>query len=90
MTNIFDKMPKDIVGIEDRNRYDGVAYWEDKEWNRYSRNGNPIKKNELSKYGKIYEVEQIIDGPWQFEYHYKILSVRPDTDESEEGIQENR
>lgn len=78
MTNIYDKIPKDITGFEDRARYDWVAYREDKDWNRYSRNGNPIEKDEMCKYGKIYKVEMDKYGPWQFDYRWKILSERDD------------
>lgn len=78
MTNIYDKMPKDIVGWEDRNWYDWVAYYEDKEWNRYSRNGNPIGKDEMCKYWKIYKVRMEKYGEWQWDYRWIILSERED------------
>lgn len=78
MTNIYDKMPKDITGFEELARYDWIAYREDKDWNRYSRNGNPIEKDEMCKYGKIYKVEMDRYGPWQFDYRWKILSERDD------------
>ena len=78
MINIYDKMPKDITGWEDRNWYDWVAYYEDKEWNRYSRNGNPIEKDEMCKYWKIYKVRMEKYGKWQFDYRWIILSERED------------
>ena len=78
MTNIYDKMPKDITGWEDWNWYDGIAYYEDKEWNRYSRNGNPIEKDEMCKYWKIYKVRMEKYGEWKWDYRWKILSERED------------
>lgn len=67
-----------LTGIEDRNRYDWIAYYEDEEWNRYSRNYHPIEKDEMCKWGNIYKVEEVRDGDGRFDYHWKILSVRKD------------
>ena len=75
------EVPKWWIGIEDPCWYDGICCWQDEEWNSYSRVALiPLKENEMCKYGKIYEVEQIIDWPWTYNYHYKILSSREDKD----------
>ena len=72
----------EIRGIEDRNWYDGIAYYENKEtWQRYSRAGYPIANDEMCRYWYICKVEMIKDGPGTFEYHWKILSRRPDWDD---------
>ena len=71
----------EIRGIEDWNWYDGIAYYENKNtWQRYSRAGYPIADDEMCLYWDICKVEMIKDGEWQFEYHWKILSRRPDWD----------
>lgn len=71
----------DIWGMEDWNWYDWIAYYYNiNTKQRYSRNGYPIADDEMCKYGNIYKVEHIVDGPGRFDYHYKILSVRPDGD----------
>lgn len=75
-----------IWGAEDRNWYDGIAYYYDiNTWQRYSRCGYPIEQDEMCKYGKIYKVERVIDWPGELDYHYKILSERPDTNENDKG-----
>lgn len=52
--------------------YDWIAYYEDESGNRYSRNGNPIEKDELCTPWWICKVEQA------WEYDYKVLSKRED------------
>lgn len=74
----FNEKSKDWVGWEDFNWYDWVAYYEDKEWNRYSRNGNPIEKDEMCKYWKIYKVKMEKYWEWRWDYRWKILSERED------------
>lgn len=70
---------ENIVGVEDRNWYDGIAYYEDIDtWQRYSRNGVPIEKDEMCRYWYIYKVKYVKDWEWRFEYHWEILSERPD------------
>lgn len=72
------KIKWDWLWIENPIWYDGIACYQDKEWNRYSRNGNPIDKDELCKFGKIYKVKQIVHSDERFDYDYEIISVRPD------------
>ena len=79
MDEIYARMPEKVIGIEDWNRYDGIAYYLDEEtWQRYSRNGYLIASDEICKHGKIYKVKLIRDGDGPFDYHYEILSSRPD------------
>lgn len=67
------QLPDKCIWIEVRWWYDWIAYYQDKEWNRYSVVAYlPLKDNELCKYWKIYTVEQV----WQ--YNFKYLSVRDD------------
>lgn len=68
----------DLTAIEDPMRYDWVALYIDSEWNRYSRNLNPIEKDELCRYWYIYKVKHVKDWEWTFNYHYEIISRRPD------------
>ena len=71
----------EIWGIEDRNRYDGIAYYENiNTKQRYSRAWYPIANDEMCLHWDICKVECIKDGPGTFEYHWKILSRRPDWD----------
>lgn len=71
----------EIWGIEDWNRYDGIAFYENRNTKqRYSRAGYPIANDEMCKYWKIYKVEMVKDWEWDFDYHWKVLSVRPDWD----------
>lgn len=71
----------EIWWVEDRNRYDGIAYYENiNTKQRYSRAGYPIENDEMCRYWYICKVEKVIDWPWTFEYHWKILSRRPDWD----------
>lgn len=72
-------MPEDVIWVEDWNWYDWVAYYLDEStWQRYSRNWYPISGDEMCKYGKIYKVKEVITWEWRFDYHYEILSERPD------------
>jgi len=72
----------EIWWIEDWNWYDWIAYYENKNtWQRYSRRGYPIADDEMCLYGDICKVEMIKDWPGTFDYHWKILSRRPDWDE---------
>lgn len=66
--------------------YDWIAYYENTETKqRYSRNGYEIGNDELCKptvdWWVVCKVEQVIDWLGRFDYHYKILSTRPDNDE---------
>lgn len=86
MEEIYARMPDEVIGVEDWNRYDGIAYYlDEKTWQRYSRYWYPIANDEMCKPTiggwTIFKVEQIVDWDWPFNYHYKILSSRPDTDE---------
>ena len=72
----FNEMSKDWIGVEIPWWYDWIAYYKDKEWNRYSRKWNPIEKDEVCRYGEICKVE-FYDERW---CDYKILSRRPDWD----------
>lgn len=84
MDEIYARMPEWVIGVEDWNRWDFIAYYlDEKTWQKYSRNGYPIANDEMCREWNpwtICKVEQVIDGPWQFEYHWKILSERPDED----------
>lgn len=72
-------MPDDVIGVEDWNWYDWIAYYlDEKTWQRYSRNYHPINDDEMCKYNKVYKVKEIIDWPWLLQYHYEILEERPD------------
>ena len=72
-------MPENVIGVEDRNRYDGIAYYEDKKGNRYSRQGHPISRSEMCKYWYIFDTIIVTDGPWKRDYHYVVMDARPDT-----------
>lgn len=81
----------EIWWIEEILWYDGIAYYENKDtWQHYSRAGYPIASDEICKYGRIYKVKLIRDGDGPFDYHYEVLSSRPDIDESEESVQEGK
>lgn len=84
MDKIYARMPEWVIGVEDWNRWDFIAYYLDKEtWQRYSRWGYPIAEDEMCREWNpwiICKVECIQDGPGTFEYHWKILSVREDWD----------
>lgn len=72
-------MPEDVIWVEDWNWYDWIAYYLDEEtWQRYSRNWYPIANDEMSKYWKVYKVEEIVDWEWPLDYHYKIIAERLD------------
>lgn len=80
MDEIYARMPEGVIGVEDRNWYDGVAYYLDEAtWQRYSRNGYPIADDEMCKYGEVFKVEIIRTGEGQFDYKFKVLSSRLDT-----------
>lgn len=86
MDEIYARMPEWVIGVEDWLWYDGVAYYlDEKTWQRYSRNGYPIAEDEMCRptvdWWAVYKVETIVDWPGRFDYHYKYLSVRPDTNE---------
>lgn len=68
------KIQDDWIGIEIPWRYDWIAYFEDKDGNRYSRKWNPIEKDEACRYDRIYKVE-FYDERW---IKYKILWWRED------------
>jgi len=68
------KIQDDRLIVEIPWRYDWIAYYEDKDWNRYSRNWNPIEKDEVCRYGWIYKVK-FYDKRW---IKYKILWWRED------------
>lgn len=71
----------EIWWVEDWNWYDWIAYYENKDTKqRYSRMGYPIADDEMCLYGDICKVEMIKDWPGTFDYHWKILSRRPDWD----------
>lgn len=81
MEEIYARMPEGVIGVEDWNRYDGIAYYYDQANNqRYSKKGYPIANDEMCLYGDVCKVECVRDWEGQFEYHWKILSRRPDTD----------
>ena len=72
----------EIWWIEEIFWYDGIAYYENKNtWQRYSRAGYPIADDEMCLYWDVCKVEKIQDWPGEYNYHWKILSRRPDTDE---------
>ena len=82
----IDNSWPEIWGIEDWNWYDGIAYYENTETKqRYSRNGYAIDNDEMCRptvdWWIVCKVEQVIDWPGRFDYHWKILSRRPDNDE---------
>lgn len=80
MDEIYARMPEWVIGIEDWNRYDGIAYYLDEEtWQRYSRNGYPIANDEMCKYGEIFKVKIIKTWEWNWDYKFEVLSRRPDT-----------
>ncbi len=67
----------EIWGAEIPWRYDWIAYYYNiNTWQRYSRKGYPIEKDEVCRYGEICKVE-FYDEFW---CDYKILSRRPDWD----------
>lgn len=79
---LYAKMPEWVIGVEDWQRYDGVAYYLDEETGqRYSRLWNPIANDEMCKPWMIYKVECIKDWDREIDYHWKILSSRLDTNE---------
>lgn len=85
MDGVYARMPKWVIGIEDWQWYDGIAYYLDEATGqRYSRNGYPIANDEMCKptmgWWIVCKVEQIIDWEWALDYHWKVLSSRPDTD----------
>lgn len=78
------KLPDgDIRWLEDVCWYDWIFCYEDKDtWKRYSKVAHiPIDIDEMCKYWEIYKVKLIKDGKWKFDYHYQILSSRPDKDD---------
>lgn len=82
MDEIYARMPEGVIGVEDRNWYDGIAYYYDQANNqRYSRNGYPIANDEMCKDGEVFKVEVIKTGDGAFDYKFKILSRRPDEDD---------
>lgn len=84
MDEIYARMPEWVIGVEDWNRWDFLAYYlDEKTWQRYSRNGYPIANDEMCReWGTIHKVECIKDGDGPFEYHRKILSTKTDTDDT--------
>lgn len=85
------ELPEWSYGIEDPMWYDGICCRRDTKGNFYSKLAHiPIASDEICKYGRIYKVKLIRDGDGPFDYHYEVLSSRPDIDESEEGVQEGR
>lgn len=83
---IYSRMPKWVIGVEEWNWYDGIAYYYDQANNqRYSRNGYPIANDEICKRGKVYKVEIIRTGKKARDYKFKILSERDDIDENDKG-----
>ena len=70
---------KNIIGIEDPMWYDGIAYYEDKKGNRYSRQWHPITRNEMCKHWFIFDTIILTEWPWRFDYRYQIMDARPDT-----------
>lgn len=72
----------EIWWVEEICWYDGIAYYEDKNtWQRYSRAGYPIADDEMCRYWDVCKVEKVQDWPEEYNYHWKILSRRPDTNE---------
>lgn len=62
-----------LIGVEVLWWYDWIAYREDENWNKFSRESKvPLEKDELCLPWKICKVEQI------GEYDYKILSSKED------------
>ena len=72
-------LPKWVIGVEDWNRYDWIAYYEDKKGNRYSRQWHKIGRSEMCKYWFIFDTIIITEWPWRFDYRYQIMDARPDT-----------
>ncbi len=54
-------------------RYDWISFYMDEDWNRYSLKGNPIAKDEIWRFDKIYRVKR--DDK---KGDYVILSERDD------------
>lgn len=85
MDEIYARMPEGVIGVEDYNWYDGIAYYfYQPENQRYSRNGYPIANDEMclpGNPGEVCKVQWVKDGEWAFNYHWDILSRRPDTNE---------
>lgn len=75
----LDNTPHWLVGHEDPMWYDWIFRYVDKEWNYYSRAGNPITKDEMCKPGVIYTVIIHQEWPGRFDYSYQIVWARPDT-----------
>lgn len=70
----YYKMNKNLIWVEIPGWYDGIAYWMDNSGNRYAtdKNRTPIWKNEVCRYGKVYEVEFLDERGTE----YKIISQR--------------
>lgn len=75
----LNNLPRWLTWYEDPIWYDWIAYYEDKEGNRYSRNGNPIERYEMCKHSFIFETIIKTDWPGAYEYHYEVTDARPDT-----------
>ena len=75
----LDELPHGLTWYEDPMWYDWIAYYEDNKWNRYSRNGNPIERNEMCKHWFIFDTIILTEWPWPFDYRYQIMDARPDT-----------
>lgn len=74
------KLPDDCIWIEDVCWYDWICKYQDKEWNHYSLVAHvPLEDDEMCKYWYIYKVEYVKDGEGTFNYHYKVISKRVDT-----------
>lgn len=83
MDEIYARMPQWVIGVEDYNWYDWIAYYfYQAENKRFSRNWYPIARDEMCLPWEICKVKWVKDWPGDFEYHWKILSRRPDTDGS--------
>lgn len=75
-------LPKDVIGCEDPIWYDGIFCYQTPDWKRYSTRAHiPLEKNEMCAYWMIFKVEKVDDWEWEFNYHYDILSSRPDNAE---------
>lgn len=71
--------PHWLMGYEDPIWYDGVAFYADNKSNKYSREGNPIDKDEMCKPWVIYKIIPHNEWPGRFDYSYQIIWARPDT-----------
>lgn len=73
-------LPQTVIWIEDPMWYDGICYYMDRKWRRYSIVAHiPLNNDELCKYWFIYKVKYIVDWPGKYNYHYEILSKREDS-----------